>query len=328
MSKSMSVLALAAVANAAIPALDEKNTQFLFTQFVKQHNKQYETTEFFEKYETFKANVATIMEHNQSGASWTMAMNEYGDLTNDEFIAKYTGFQGQRNQFLRAQNAPEVDTDFVPAASVDWRTKGAVTPVKNQGQCGSCWAFSTTGSLEGAHQIKTGKLVAFSEQQLVDCASAEGNMGCNGGLMDQGFEYIIKEGGLCTEEGYPYTAANGSCNTGSCTEMKNLISGYKDVSQGDETALMAAVNKGPVSIAIEADQSGFQFYSGGVFSGNCGKQLDHGVLIVGYGTDAGQDYWTVKNSWGGSWGESGYIRLVRGKDQCGLANAASYPIAN
>jgi hypothetical protein len=323
MSKTAFVVALSAAVATASP-ISEKSMQFLFTQWIKEHGKQYETSEFFSRYETFKENAAMIQEHNRSGATWTMAMNEFGDMTNDEFIEKYTGYKGPSNSFARSMNAPEVDPDFVPAASIDWRTKGAVTPVKNQGQCGSCWAFSTTGSTEGAHQIKTGKLVAFSEQQLVDCAGPEGNMGCNGGLMDQGFEYIIKNGGLCTESDYPYTAQNGSCQT-SCSDVKNVISGYKDVPSGSESGLMTAANIGPVSVAIEADQSGFQFYSGGVFSGSCGKQLDHGVLVVGYGTDSGQDYWWVKNSWGAAWGEQGYIRLVRGQDQCGIANAASYP---
>jgi len=141
--------------------------------------------------------------------------------------------------------------------------------------------------------------------------------------MDNGFEYIISNKGLGSEESYAYTAKDGTCKT---VDSVSTISSYKDVKQGDESDLMSAVNIGPVSIAIEADQSGFQFYSGGVFSGTCGKNLDHGVLLVGYGSDGGKDYWKVKNSWGSSWGEEGYINLVRGKDQCGLADSASYPI--
>jgi cathepsin L len=319
--KTAAFLATTAVmAQAAIPATELRQTQF--TEFVKQYNKQYSTTEFFSKFQTFSDNMQHIEEHNASGASWTMAMNEFGDMTADEFKAKYMGYKQVRSDFMRSLNTAPVDPNFEPAASVDWRTKGAVTPVKDQGQCGSCWAFSTTGSIEGAYELAGNSLTSFSEQQLVDCAGSQGNQGCNGGLMDYGFEYVIKNGGLCKESDYSYTARDGTCKT-SCSVVKS-ISGYKDVAQGSETALMQAVNSQPVSIAVEADQSSFQFYSGGVMDGTCGKQLDHGVLLVGYGTD-GKDYWLVKNSWGASWGESGYIRLVRGKDQCGLADSASYP---
>jgi len=208
---------------------------------------------------------------------------------------------------------------------MDWRKKGAVTPVKDQGQCGSCWAFSTTGSTEGAHQIATGKLVGLSEQQLVDCSSAQGNQGCNGGLMDQAFQYIISNPGIASEEAYPYTAQDGTCNT--AAKSVTMITGYTDVTSGDEGALMKAVNVGPVSVAIEADQSCFQFYSGGVLNDpTCGTQLDHGVLAVGYGTLSGQDYWIVKNSWGTSWGvESGYVFIAKGIDECGIATENSYP---
>jgi C1A family cysteine protease len=319
------VLAAAGMASAALPALTQENEQFLFTKWVQQYDKQYKTEEFFSKFGNFKQNLAKIMEHNASKKGYTMAMNEYGDMTADEFKAMYTGYKGASNAFLKSMNAPDNTNAPAAASAVDWRTKGAVTPVKNQGQCGSCWAFSTTGSLEGAHFLAGNSLTAFSEQQLVDCAAAEGNQGCNGGLMDQGFEYIIKQGSLCKEADYPYTAATDSCNVCSSPVAK-LVSSYKDVTSGDESALMTAVNLTPVSIAIEADQSAFQFYSGGVMDGTCGTALDHGVLLVGYGTDSGKDYWTVKNSWGASWGESGYIRLIRGQNQCGLANAASYPV--
>jgi C1A family cysteine protease len=214
------------------------------------------------------------------------------------------------------------------ASSLDWRQKNAVTPVKNQQQCGSCWSFSSTGSVEGAHAIKTGNLVSLSEQQLVDCSTAQGNQGCNGGLMDQAFQFIISNGGITSEAQYPYTATGpNTCQT-NVTSVAT-ISSFVDVTPGSETALMAAVNLGPVSIAIEADQECFQFYSGGVLSDpSCGTNLDHGVLVVGYGTDATskQDYWIVKNSWGASWGESGYIRLIRGTNECGIAQEPSYPV--
>jgi len=190
------------------------------------------------------------------------------------------------------------------------------------------WAFSTTGSVEGAHAIATGKLVSLSEQQLVDCSSAQGNQGCNGGLMDQAFEFIISNKGICTEADYPYTAVTGTTCQTTC-QSAATISSYKDVTAGDESVgLLNAVAQQPVSIAIEADQSGFQFYGGGVFNGACGTALDHGVLAVGFDHDATSnlDYWIVKNSWGNTWGEAGYIRMVRGQNECGLSNMASYPV--
>jgi len=201
--------------------------------------------------------------------------------------------------------------------------------VKNQGRCGSCWSFSTTGSVEGAYQIASGNLVSLSEEDLVQC-DHNGDSGCHGGLMDNAFEWIEKNG-IASEDAYPYTSGAGV--TGTCDKTKSAapvvtISSFRDVPHKDEDALKSAVSQGPVSIAIEADKSAFQLYKGGVLdSSACGTKLDHGVLIVGYGTDSssGKDYWKVKNSWGPTWGESGYIRMVRGKNMCGVASQASYP---
>jgi len=306
--------------------VSEAHFQSEFTAFVKRHSKKYSHDEFALRYDIFKANYNKIRHHNMGKHTYSMAVNEYADMTFEEFHAKMTGLLPRQNSYARSLNSkgPHSDLKSV-AASLDWRQKGAVTPVKNQQQCGSCWSFSTTGSVEGAHAIKTGKLVSLSEQQLVDCSSAEGNQGCNGGLMDQGFEFIIKNKGITTEAAYPYTAQDGTCRSGMTAAA--TISKYVDVQEGSETALMAALNIGPVSIAIEADQQCFQFYSGGILSDpSCGTQLDHGVLLVGYGTENGKDFWIVKNSWGASWGEGGYIRLIRGKNECGLTQMASYPV--
>jgi len=302
-----------------------------FSKFVGQYNKKYDNKdELVQRFGVFMDNLDTIVAHNAGGATWTMAVNEFADLTWEEFKVGRFGYNGSLRGFRRSLPTVDASSMFTLPASVDWTTKGAVTPIKNQEQCGSCWAFSSTGSIEGSYEIKTGKLNSLSEQQLVDCSQSYGNMGCNGGLMDYAFEYVIANKGLCSESAYPYTAVTGTCKSSTCTSVSTITS-YKDVTHNSEDALQAAVAQQPVSVAIEADQSGFQFYSSGVFTGTCGTALDHGVLAVGYGTQGTQAYWKVKNSWGTSWGMSGYILMGRNMQapygQSGIAMGPSYPIA-
>jgi len=300
-----------------------------FQEWSVQHGKHYEPTERDYRETVYNANLWKIVSHNAGNHSWTMGINKFTDLTAEEFKARYTGGLNIPKRSLRRQAFGPFNTTANPT-SVDLTEKGAVTPVKNQEQCGSCWAFSTTGSVEGAWFLSKGSLVSLSEQQLVDCSQAEGNQGCNGGLMDQAFQYIIDNKGITTEAAYPYTATDGTC-AAKGKPVAATLSGFKDVAANNELALETAIVQQPVSVAVEADQSVFQFYSGGVMDSACGTQLDHGVLAVGYGTDAGKEYYKVKNSWGADWGMKGYILLGRGakfnpSGQCGIQMQASYPV--
>jgi len=340
------LLACFAIAQAA-PVENTSASEYenLWKQFKIDFNKVWSTdAEHDARFETFKDNVDFINSHNAQSEEhgFTVGINQFADLTRTEFKETMLTYQASR----KVQSNVVVLDESATADSVDWVAKGAVTPVKNQGQCGSCWAFSTTGSTEGAYQIATGSLKSFSEQELVDCAGSYGNQGCNGGLMDDGFKYLEAKGDSL-ETTYAYTGKTGTCSTSkqSNTALKvGQVTSFNDVTSDSETQMLAAVTKGPVSVAIEADQSGFQFYKTGVFSGTCGTNLDHGVLVVGYGTDSGSDYWKVKNSWGTTWGLNGYIMLKRGNatqtgrkllgggggggasGECGLLKQPSYPV--
>jgi len=327
------LLLLGLVAQAVPPA---RNYVDEFRAFMDKFQKAYDSdAEFTARFEAFVENIRFIEQENAKETNtYTLGLNEFADMSFGDFQLDYLGYAPPKNMFVGLPYlGPHKVSNTTLPSSVDWRDKKAVTPVKNQGQCGSCWAFSTTGSLEGAFQIAAGKLVSLSEQQLVDCAKSYGEAGCQGGEMDGGFQYA-KANGLDTEASYPYRAKNGICKASSGTIglPKGAVTGYHDVSHQME-ALMDAVAQQPVSIAIEADKSAFQLYRGGVLSKTCGTKLDHGVLCVGYGTDStsNQDYWLIKNSWGTTWGEQGFGRLLRGKNskgECGILMQPSYPVVS
>jgi len=306
----------------------EATYQDAFVSWMHIYSKSYAPEEFFYRYNTFKTNFDFVERHNAGNHTWTVALNKFADLSSAEFKAIYLGYKPELRRGTRQVTLKDLKVGAYPSGSVDWTTKGVVTGVKDQGQCGSCWAFSTTGSTESIIAIKHSHLTSLSEQQLMDCSYSYGNLACDGGLMDSAFKYV-EANGLCTEADYPYTAKSSKdCKASSCSMSANSkIGGYTDV-RHTEDALGSAVDMQPISIAIEADQSGFQMYSKGVFCGVCGENLDHGVLAVGYGSDAGTDYWKVKNSWGASWGESGYIRMCRNKNECGISDEPSFPTEN
>jgi len=310
--------------------LEEAEYQTLFTKWVTQHSKTYEIETFFKRYNIWKQNLDLINTHNSQNHSFEMGMNRFGDLTFEEFSSMSKGYRPRTRTTLYPPHVPITEKLVGAGGSLDWRQSGVVNPVQDQGQCGSCYAFSAVASAETAWKIKNSAkpLPKLSEQQVVDCSRSFGNEGCNGGLEQDVFKYIISAKGLAANSKYPYTGRDGTCRASSNTPLATITS-YKDITKNNEAAMMTAVQLGVVSIAIDASHA-FQFYTRGILdSTSCGVNLDHAVNVVGYGTDSatGKDYWIVRNSWGSTWGESGYCRMVRNKNMCGMLLDASYPIA-
>jgi len=330
------VLVFAMLVLATVATRSEKEFQDEFVAWMRAHQRTYHHDDFRNRFAIFKANLQFIYTHNQEYEqglhTFTVGLNAFADLTSEEFSAMYKGLNMPENYTPDSDNVitSDVDVGALPT-SYDWRTYGAVTAVKNQEQCGSCWSFSTTGSMEGCHQITTKNLVSFSEQNLIDCSVSYGNKGCNGGLMTDAMDYIIANKGLDTESSYPYTSGTtlkiGTCKYTTANSGGTLKS-YSNVKSGDESALQTAVYAGPTSVAIDASKASFQMYKSGVYyAPTCSStNLDHGVLTVGWGVDSGDDYWIVKNSWGTTWGQQGYIWMSRNKDNnCGIATMATLP---
>jgi cathepsin L len=330
---------LLAVATAATVPNSISNGDLLneeWETFKLTYGKQYaDPHEEAFRMKVYLENRHRIAQHNRRQAnglkSYTLGMNKYGDIMHHEFTKTMNGYKLAKDAVKHNGSAFLTPKNIQVPDSVDWREEGYVTPVKDQGQCGSCWSFSTTGALEGQHKRQTGTLVSLSEQNLVDCSKKFGNNGCEGGLMDNAFAYIKENHGIDTEASYPYEGTEGKCRY-TKRKIGATDTGFVDIPAGSETHLQQALaTVGPVSVAIDASHESFQFYKHGVYDEpECSsEELDHGVLAVGYGTDAatGLDYWIVKNSWSTTWGDQGYVKMVRNKkNQCGIATSASYPL--
>jgi C1A family cysteine protease len=308
-------------------AFGQDDLKDLWASWKQQYGKEYqdEVTEGV-RFGIFSSNYERIQAWNNAGNTATLALNKFADLTNEEFGALYTGaFPTPSN--IQDAGIVELDETAIPD-TWDWRTQGAVTPVKNQGQCGSCWAFSTVACIEGLNKINGNTLTSFSEQQVVDCDKT--CYGCDGGWPYLGFQYVATSG-LETESDYPYTAETGTCNYNSGEADKNLDTGSSFVTPKNPTALKTAIYQQPVSVIVEADQDAFQFYSSGVITTGCGTALDHAITAIGYGTYSGQDAFWIKNSWGTDWGVEGYVYISTsttynsGLGACGVLSEPQYP---
>ncbi|XP_051245995.1 cathepsin S-like [Dicentrarchus labrax] len=297
----------------------------------KVHNKVYsQQIEEFGRRRIWEENLEMINVHNLEASlglhTYELAMNHLGDLTTEEITGTLTGTIVPSDLKRGRSNLIKVNSTL--PLSLDWRDEGLVTKVKMQGSCGSCWAFSAVGALEGQLKKSRGDLMSLSPQNLVDCSIKYGNHGCNGGFMANAFQYVIKNQGINSDAAYPYIGKRGRCKYNSQYRAANCSS-YAFVPEGDESALKASLAKiGPISVAIDASRPKFVFYRHGVYRDHtCTHHVNHGVLVVGYGTERGQDYWLVKNSWGINYGDEGYIKMARNRrNQCGIALYACYPI--
>nr|XP_056702814.1 digestive cysteine proteinase 2-like [Euleptes europaea] len=310
---------------------EEDRAHQLFHHYRKRFGKTYDNeTEMEHRKHTFTHNMRFVHSKNRANLSFKLALNHLADLTLDEMAA----MRGKLKSTTPNNGRPfphEQYIGLILPESMDWRLYGAVTPVKDQAVCGSCWSFASTGALEGSLFLKTGQLIPLSQQVLIDCSWGFGNYACDGGEEWQAYEWVLKHGGIATTESYgPYKGQNGYCHS-NASEIVAKLSHYVNVTSGNITALKAAIYKhGPVAVSIDAAHRTFSFYSNGVYyepkCGNKKGELDHAVLAVGYGVLQGELYWLIKNSWSTYWGNDGYILMSMKDNNCGVATDATYPV--
>ncbi|CAN8246480.1 unnamed protein product [Cochlearia groenlandica] len=313
----------------------DHEAMLIFESWMVKHAKVYNSVEEKERRLTiFKDNLRFINNRNAENLGYRLGLTRFADLSIHEYKEVCHGADPKppRNHVLvtSSDRYKTSDGDVLPK-SVDWRSEGAVTQIKDQGHCRSCWAFSTVGAVEGLNKIVTGELITLSEQDLINCNNE--NSGCGGGKIETAYEFINNNGGLGMDKDYPYNAVNGICNGRIKENNKNvMIDGYENLPANDELALKKAVAHQPITAVIDSSSREFQLYESGVFDGTCGTNLNHGVVVVGYGTENGRDYWIVRNSWGNAWGEAGYMKMARNianpRGLCGIAMRASYPLKN
>lgn len=329
----IALFALASSASSTSAGLSERELQTQFNSWMRNHGRSYNADEFLPRYQAWRSNMDFIEEFNRQGnRTFAVAMNQFGDLTPEEFGRLHKGHLSNPAEVKRRLDQESLQRQdqicgSTPAASWDWVTQGAVTPVKNQGSCGDCWAFSAVGGVEGARKIAGGSLISLSEQMLLDCAEGTGNLGCSGGNVGITYSWMINNrADLMEEAAYPYTGVQSTCMYSGGGSQG--IGSYANVVPGSESDLLAKAAVGPVTVAIDASLQSFMFYSGGYYyDPSCSSTaLDHAVLVVGWGSEASGDYWLVKNSWGTSWGDGGYIYMARNKgNNCGIASLAVLP---
>lgn len=311
----------------------DRNLDFQWLTFKKTHNKTYEPEEEIKRRLFWEDTLEFIREHNigydRGEHTYFVGENHLSDLAEDEYEKIYlTGLIVPEDKEEEEYPPALTEPDPTAEVSLDWSKRGLVSSVKNQGRCGSCWAFSALGALEGQHKKKKGVMTDLSEQNLVDCTRRYGNLGCRGGWMNTAFKYIKDNKGVDGEYCYPYRAADGFCQfRRSCTKAKNYA--YKNVGKSEYSLRSAVSRVGPIAIAADVSGRGFGSYRGGVYNNpSCSTRYpNHAMLVVGYGRLGGRDYWKVKNSWGATWGKNGYVYMSRNRNnQCGIANFASYPV--
>ncbi|CAL0304853.1 unnamed protein product [Lupinus luteus] len=304
--------------------LHESSIAKIHEQWMSQYQRSYANdVEKEKRFQIFKEKLEYIEKfNNNANNSYKMGLNQFSDLTTDEFLASYTSLNAGLNVSSQISFSSDIEPlkEYHIPASIDWREKGAVTNVRWQGPCGACWAFAGLAAVESYIKIKTGNKLSLSVQNVVDCAAS----GCNGGYVIDTYKYIVETKGIADEASYPYKEVGGTCRREK--KVSAQITGYKTVPPNDEQQLLRAVSKQPVATHIAVSPE-FTGYKEGVFEGPCGTDLVHAVTIVGYGTSKeGKRYWLIKNSWGEQWGEGGYMRLLRGvSDKRGLCALAMWP---